>query len=302
MNIVQSKKGSLTLLCRLAGRSRQAYYQQVGEKQRLALQDELIVKEILQIRKNQRYLGGRKLYYLLGSFFDEHSMAIGRDAFFGLLGEYGLLVRKRKARKPRTTFSCWWMKKYRNLAKDLVPLKANQLWVGDITYIRTDEGFGYLSLVTDAYSRKIVGYHLSEDLLAAGCVRALKMALAANPDRDRLIHHSDRGVQYYSNEYREALGENIRISMSAKSDPLENAIAERVNGILKGELLDPKYKSIAAAKRSVAQAVSIYNNLRPHSSIENLTPAEAHTRTGPLKKYWKNYFRYSKAEAFQAMV
>jgi transposase InsO family protein len=176
------------------------------------------------------------------------------------------------------------------------------LWVSDITYIRTWDGFGYLSLITDAYSRKIVGYYLSEDLTARGCVRALKIALAANPDRSGLIHHSDRGVQYHSTEYMKALSKNIRISMSRIGHPLENAVAERVNGILKQEYLMKEYKNLPEAKRAVAEAVSLYNNERPHMSIEMLTPAEAHTRTGPLKRYWKNYFRYSKVEAFQAIV
>jgi putative transposase len=302
MNMVQSRRGSLRLLCRLAGRSRQTYYRQAKETERSVLQDELIVKEVLSIRRQQKRLGGKKLYHKLGTFFGEHSMEIGRDGFFDLLREYGLLIRKRRARKPRTTLSRCGGKRYPNLAKELVPIRANQLWVSDITYIRTWEGFGYLSLVTDAYSRKIVGYHLSEDLRASGCVRALKMALAANPDRDDLIHHSDRGVQYYSVEYMKALGPAIRISMTEKSDPLENAIAERVNGILKQEYLVKKYKSLTRAKRAVAEAVSLYNNERPHSSVEMLTPAEAHQKTGELKRHWKNYFRHNNADAFQAMA
>jgi len=216
MNVVQGKRGSLSLLCRLVGRSRQAYYQQARELERSVLQDELIVKEVLSIRKSQKYLGGRKLYHVLEAFLDEHSMAIGRDCFFDLLREYGLLVRKRRARKPRTTLSYRGGRRYLNLARDLEPARANQLWVSDITYIRTRAGFGYLSLITDGYSRKIVGYHLSGNLRAAGCVKALKMALAANREREGLIHHSDRGVQYYSAEYMKALGRRIRISMTEK--------------------------------------------------------------------------------------
>jgi transposase InsO family protein len=302
MNVVQGGRGMLTELCRLLGRSRQAYYKGAREQERMVLQEELVVKEVVTIRKSQRYLGGRKLYHVLQAFLDEHRMEIGRDAFFDLLREYGLLVRKRRARKPQTTLSYRGSKRYPNLAKELVPTRANQLWVSDITYIRTWDGFGYLSLITDAYSRKIVGYYLSEDLTARGCVRALKMALKANPGRSGLIHHSDRGVQYHSTEYMKALSKNIRISMSRIGDPLENAVAERVNGILKQEYLLKEYKNLPEAKRAVAEAVSLYNNERPHMSIEMLTPAEAHTRTGPLKRYWKNYFRYSKVEAFQAIV
>lgn len=300
MVVVEVERRSLHTLCGLLGHTRQAYYQQRKRAERMALQEELIVQEVLAIREKQKHLGGRKLYHMLGVFLNEHSMEIGRDAFFDLLREYSLLVKKRRTRKPRTTLSYWRGERYPNLAKELVAVRANQLWVSDITYIRTKLGFGYLSLITDAYSRKIVGYYLSENLEARGCVRALKMALKANPDRPGLVHHSDRGSQYHSAEYRKALGWKIRISMSERSNPLENAIAERVNGILKQEYLKKKYKNIPEASRAAAEAVSLYNNERPHSSIEMLTPAEAHNRTGELKKHWKNYFRYDKAEAFQA--
>lgn len=256
------------------------------------------MQEVLSLRERQRRLGGRKLYYLLKGFLEEHRMGIGRDAFFDLLREYSLLVR-RKARKPRTTLSHWRGTRYSNLAKEMAPTAANQLWVSDITYIRIKEGFCYLSLVTDAYSRKIVGFHLSADLGAGGCARALRMALDNNPDREGLVHHSDRGIQYYSAAYMQVLGKDIRISMTENSDPLENAIAERVNGILKQEFLPRRCTSISEARRAVEEAVDIYNNERPHSSIEMLTPAEAHTRSGELKRRWKNYFRPNK-EAFQA--
>ena len=254
------------------------------------------MQEVLELRSRQRRLGGRKLYHCLEGFLAEHKIEIGRDAFFDLLREYSLLVKRRRTRKPRTTLSHWRGKRYPNLAKDITPTGANQLWVSDITYIRTREGFCYLSLVTDAYSRKIVGYHLSEDLGARGCVRALRMALNANPEREGLIHHSDRGIQYYSAIYMHVLGRDIRISMTENSDPLENAIAERVNGILKQEFLPRRCATISEAGRAVEEAVDIYNNERPHSSIEMLTPAEAHTRNGELKRHWKNYFRKNKAE------
>jgi transposase InsO family protein len=283
----------------LLGRSYQAYYKGKKTRERGALSGELIVQEVLAIRERQRRLGGRKLYHVLGGFRKEHSIEIGRDAFFDLLREYSLLVRKRRTRKPRTTLSYWRGKRYPNLARDMEPTRANQLWVSDITYIRTWGGFCYLSLITDAYSRKIVGYHLSENLEAKGCVRALSMALNDNPERIGLIHHSDRGVQYYSAVYMHVLGKDIRISMSEQSDPLENAIAERVNGILKQEYLEKKYKNIFEARRAVDEAVSLYNNERPHMSINMLTPSQAHNRTGELKRRWKSYFQYNKAEAFQ---
>jgi putative transposase len=298
--VAEEDRRELRTLCGLFGHTRQAYYKQRKKEERKALESELIVQEVISIRKTHRRLGGRKLYHRLGGFFREHGMEMGRDAFFELLRGYSLLVRKRRTRKPRTTLSYRGGKRYRNLVRDLEPVRANQLWVSDITYIRTREGFGYLSLVTDAYSRKIVGYHLSGNLKAAGCVSALSMALKANPDRSGLIHHSDRGTQYYSASYIKTLGKDISISMTEKSDPLENAIAERVNGILKQEYLLEKYRNLVDARCAVAEAVSLYNNERPHSSIDMLTPAEAHIRDGKLKKHWKNYFQSNKAEAFQA--
>jgi putative transposase len=143
--------------------------------------------------------------------------------------------------------------------------------------------------VTDAYSRKIVGYKLSRDLGTKGCLAALRMALRENPDRVGLIHHSDRGTQYTSTAYVRMLGK-ARISMTNNGDPLENAIAERVNGILKDELYEKRFRSFREAEDDIAEAVSTYNHLRPHLSIDMLTPVEAHTRTGELKRHWKNYF------------
>ena len=290
MKVGESEKRSLSVLCPLLGYSRQAYYQHFRESESSAFGSELVLQEVGRHREKQPRMGTRKLYQKLTEFIREHGMRMGRDGLFELLREHSLLVRKRRKNKPRTTFSCYWMKRYPNLAKGFSPTGANQLWVSDITYVRIGAGFGYLSLITDAYSRKIVGYHLSEDLTARGCVAALRMALRDNPEREGLIHHSDRGMQYYSGAYRKMLGGDIRISMSEKSDPLENAIAERVNGILKDELLFKRLKSFTTAWREIAQAVSTYNHLRQHMSIDMLTPNEAHTKTGELKRRWKTYY------------
>lgn len=290
MKISERHRRSLGLLCGLLGRTRQAYYGHFREQEKEAAKAYLVVGEVARVRETQKRIGGRKLYLMLCQFMMRHGIVMGRDAFFDLLREQGLLVRRRRSRKPRTTFSCWWLKRYPNLAKEFEPVAANQLWVADITYIRIGEGFGYLSLVTDAYSRKIVGWHLSRDLSARGCQLALLMALRNNPEAKKVIHHSDRGVQYYSHRYMKLLKvAGIRVSMSEKSDPLENAIAERVNGILKTELLEERFASFGPAQKAVAAAVSTYNNLRPHASIDMLTPAVAHERTGLLKKHWKNY-------------
>jgi len=302
MKVAQSEQRSLGTLCRLLGMTRQAYYQQKERMERDALESGLLLKEVAVIRETQGKAGVRKLHFLTMLYRHEHGIRMGRDAFFSLMREEGLLVRKRRSRKPRTTFSLFWMKRYPNLAKDFYPTAPNQLWVSDITYIRVGNGFAYLSLVTDAYSRKIVGYYLSRDLTSKGCVEALRMALRKNPKRKGLIHHSDRGLQYYSTAYTDLLGPDIKISMTEKSDPRENAIAERVNGILKGELLPNRFASFTQARLEVARAVSTYNHQRPHMSIDMLTPAVAHTQQAPLKKRWKNYYKGIKKDAAQALA
>ena len=298
----QSEKRCKTSLCSLLGYSRQGYYSRARRAEKEALEGELVIQEVLCHREKQQKIGTRKLFFLLNGFMVTAGIVLGRDAFFDLLREHGLLIRKRKSRKPRTTYSCFWMHKYPNLAKDFIPTGPNQLWVSDITYIRIGNGFGYLSLITDAYSRKIVGFHLRRDLSAKGCIAALKMALKNNPERKGLIHHSDRGSQYYSSGYLKLLEPDIRVSMTENSDPLENAIAERVNGILKGELLKERFDSFSEAKSAVAIAVSTYNHLRPHGSVDMLMPAVAHTQTGPLKRRWKNYYSINKQKEVPAMT
>lgn len=289
------------MLCSLLGRNRQAYYWRLAAGEREVFGAELLVQEVIRIRSELKRIGGRKLYLMTREFRSEHGIRIGRDAFFEVLREEGLLIRRRRRRRPRTTFSCWWKKRYPNLVKEFLPEAPNQVWVSDITYIRLTSGFCYLSLITDAYSRKIVGYCLYRDLSSKGCLKALKMALGGNPQREGLIHHSDRGLQYYSERYIKLLGP-ARISMSENSDPLENPIAERVNGILKDELLDEVYESYAKASRAVDRAVSLYNHLRPHYSVEKLTPAEAHTRKGQLQRHWKNYYNGKSRPSPQAMA
>jgi len=282
----------------LLGYSRQAYYQQKKKSEKESLQHDLLINEVLKIRKIQKRLGGRKLFHKLKRFIQEHHISIGRDAFFDLLSERKLLVRKRKRRKPITTFSDHWMRKYPNLIEGFYPTAPNQLWVSDITYIVLVNCFAYLSLITDAYSRKIVGFYLSMDLSAEGCIKALNMALNNNPVLGKLIHHSDRGSQYCCSDYVKILNDiYIKISMTQNGDPKENAIAERVNGILKDELLDKVYLDYKQAVKGVAVAISTYNHQRPHGSIDYLTPYEAHFRSGELKRRWKNY--YSKVKEME---
>ena len=279
----------------LLGYSRQSYYQGVKFIQQKAYQADLIIEEVLRYRKHQKRIGTRKLFEEMQAFLAAHHFQIGRDALFDLLAECGLLVTKRKRRGCVTTLSKHRFKKYPNIIRDFIPIAPNQLWVSDITYLHLPSSFAYLSLITDAYSRKIVGFYLSKDLTANGPLQALKMAIRANGNSTGLIHHSDRGVQYCCDAYvKLVLEKKIKISMTENGDPLENAIAERVNGILKGELLEEVFASFETAQREVAIACSTYNHLRPHGSIDNLKPAEAHLKTGELKKRWKNYWQIKK--------
>lgn len=265
--------------------------------QQKAYEADIIIDEVLRYRKHQKRIGTRKLLGEMQFFLTTHCFQIGRDAMFDLLSERGLLVTKRKRRGPITTLSKHRFKKYPNIIRDFIPIAPNQLWVSDITYIHLADCFAYLSLITDAYSHKIVGFYLSRNLSAQGSLMALKMALANNVNRAGLIHHSDRGVQYCCDEYVKLLQDkknNIKISMTENGDPLENAIAERVNGILKQELLEEVFPNFEAAQKEVAIACSTYNHLRPHGSINNLKPAEAHQQSGELKKRWKNYYKINK--------
>lgn len=234
---------------------------------------------------------------MLQSFLEEHKIKIGRDALFNLLFHHQLLIRRRK-RSVQTTFSKHWMRKWPNLIKDKEFIAPNRLWVSDITYWKMKDKFVYISLLTDAYSKKILGYHLSERLDMQGCIQTLKMALLdSNNDvicQHELIHHSDRGVQYCSSQYVKILQENgIQISMTQSGDPLENAIAERVNGILKEEYLahyEPT--NLLEARKIVQQSVSKYNRQRPHLSLNYQTPEDVHLGNGKdVKRKWKNYYK-----------
>ena len=295
MNIGQKRGRTITALCSLLGYTRQAYYQQLQATEHHALESDLIIQEVERIRSRQKMVGTRKLLFMLQPFLLQHKIDIGRDALFNLLSEHDLLIRKRKRKAPRTTFSDHWYRKHPNLIVGMVALRPNALWVSDITYITLQDDFAYLSLITDAYSRLITGYHLSKTLHTEGCVKALKMAIKQLPKDSNLIHHSDRGCQYCSTEYVEILqAKDIAISMTQNSDPRENAIAERVNGIIKQEFLRVNYNTYLQAVEEVKKAINIYNYERCHSSIDMLTPIQAHKATGSLKRRWKSYYHVKK--------
>lgn len=237
-------------------------------------------------------MGGRKLYELLEPFMLEHQIKLGRDGLFDLLAANGLLVRKRK-RQINTTNSSHWLRKYPNLIRELIPTRSNQLWVSDITYWKTDSDILYISLITDAYSHKIVGYQVAKTLEAIESIKALQMAITSSTQNIQdLIHHSDRGSQYCSGGYVKLLKENnIQISMTENGDPLENAIAERVNGILKDEYLECyQVEGFDKAQELLDQVIKLYNEERPHMSIGYMKPAELHENNQPTQKLWKNYY------------
>ena len=266
-------KVSLKTICTFFEHSRQAFYKRQKKALKTFLEEQLILSEISRIRRVLPKVGGRKLYLDL----KDMGFKIGRDKLFDLLGRRGLLV-KRPKRSSRTTYSNHRFRKYSNLIRGVKLTGPNQVFVSDITYLRTASGFVYLSLVTDAFSRKIVGWDVSSSLSFEGALRSLKMALKTVPHPEGLIHHSDRGIQYCCHEYVKLLNDNhVLISMTEENHCYENAIAERVNGILKDEFaLGETLPSFKVAKELVRDAIRTYNSLRRHMSINYRVPDEVH--------------------------
>lgn len=271
--------------------SKQAYYKHKDDSLEKGIRERFIIEFVHSVREVNKGLGGEKLWLLYREYFGEQ-YTVGRDAFKKVLRRNELLVRK-KRKRVRTTDSSHPYPVYPNLIKDLLTSRPNQVWVSDITYIRTESGFCFLSLVTDAYTREIVGYQLAPGLDASYTVKALQSALDKFDSHQLtdLIHHSDRGLQYASLVYTDLLRINkIRISMTENGDPKENAIAERVNGILKQEFLNHlTFESIHQVRPVLDKAIAFYNNNRPHRSLDMLTPAQAATTSGKIKKRWKSY-------------
>ena len=223
-------------------------------------------------------LGGRKLYCLLKPQLDELGIKLGRDGFFDYLREHRLLVSPLK-RYTKTTQSKHWMKKHPNRLENETLHRAEQAFVSDITYVETDEGVHYLSLVTDAYSRKIMGYEVSDDMRAESVVKALRLAARQRTTRRPLLHHSDRGLQYCSAIYQQELSRHgMTPSMTDGYDCYQNALAERVNGILKQEFLLYKCRTLNDLKELVQESIDIYNRLRPHLSLGMKIPEQVHEK------------------------
>lgn len=258
--------------------SRQAFYQEVARAQNKAEKLEPVLHMVHDIRRHLPRLGGRKLYYLLKPELDRLSIKLGRDGLFTLLRQHRLLVPTlRQYRK--TTNSKHWMRKHPNLYQNLELTKPEQAYVSDITYVESGEGVHYLSLVTDAYSRKIVGHHLSDDMTAYSVVKALDKALEQHSGREQAIHHSDRGLQYCSELYQSRLKTHgIIPSMTTGYDCYQNALAERINGILKQEFLIHQYQGKKELDQVVTESIYAYNYMRPHTSLKMKTPAEVHKK------------------------
>ena len=286
-------KTGLGTLTGLFGYSRQSFYNGVKEDEfaENALEP-LIVEKARDYRKDNPGLGCAKLYLVIKKLFEQTGCMPGRDAFIELLRQNGLMVQIKRRRHYKTTDSSHHYHKYENLIKEIVPSRPNEIWVSDITYVETEEGVCYLSLITDAYSHMIVGWAVGPTLETVYPLEALRMALSTIDDETAamLIHHSDRGCQYCSQAYVQELKKhNVSISMTQSGDPLENAVAERANGILKTEWL---YKMTIPTREKCRQELEriilFYNTERPHMSIGMQTPVVAHAQTGEQKRCWRN--------------
>ena len=279
-------------MCGLFGKTRQAYYRHLNYKYVEMATEEIVLSLVYEYRSAMGRIGCRKLQHLINGRLPE-DMKVGRDALYSLL-ERNSLLHKRRHKSVRTTWSNHWMHKYPNLITGVIPTASNQIWVSDITYIETvNDGFMYLHLVTDLYSRKIMGWCLSPTLHAEYTLKALEMAIRnAGCSLTGLIHHSDRGCQYCCERYVSLLkSSGILISMTQSGDPLENAVAERVNGIIKNEwLMHENIMDGNIALKRISEIVNIYNNIRPHTSLNYLTPESAYTENGILEKRWKNSY------------
>jgi len=258
--------------------SRQNYYARRRQRQRRRVDGELVAGLVQRERQLQPRLGTRKLYHLLKPELDRAGVRIGRDRLFEELRQRGLLLEPVAAEYPRTTQSYHNLPVFRNLVKDREVHAPNEVWVSDLTYLRTREGYLYLALITDQYSRKIVGWNVGDNLEAAGCLRALERALADLPAGCRPIHHSDQGSQYCCHAYVRRLEERgLPVSMTEANHCAENALAERMNGILKQEYgLGTEFGSQALAQVAVQQSIALYNTRRPHRALGYRFPAQVH--------------------------
>ena len=263
----------MTTITHCFGLKRNAYYKHKNRADKRLNLEQQIINIVGKKRKSLPREGVRKLIKSLDNEFTKANLKVGRDTLFNVLRKHNMLTLRKKT-SARTTNSYHRFYKYKNIIKNMKVTRPNQVWVSDITYIRTVKGFCYLALITDMYSRKIVGYDISDSLELNGCVRAIKKAIYQANDIKQLIHHSDRGIQYCSNVYTQILKrKKIDISMTEENHCYENAMAERVNGILKDEFyLDQTFDNLAHAKRAAKSAINLYNEVRLHLSLDYKTP------------------------------
>ena len=285
-------------MCRLLGVSKQAYYKHDDRLMQRLAREAFVVEFVKDVRRKDPGIGGNKLWLMYTRCFGEENR-VGYNRFYDIMEQYGLKVRKRK-RRVSTTDSRHDLPLYPNLVKSLIPTRPCQLIVSDITYVPlwTDpiDGeykFCYLSLVTDYYTKEIIGYSVGDTLETKHTLKALEMALGhyEGNDLSGLIHHSDRGVQYASYAYTERLrGHGIGISMTENGNPKDNAVAERVNNTIKNELLKGmSFFTVDEVKAALRTAVDFYNNERPHLSLDGMTPCQASRTTGEIQKNWISF-------------
>jgi transposase InsO family protein len=268
----------VTWICAQVRMTPQNYYARRKVWSRQEVDVRLVLELVRAERKYQPRLGGRKLYYLIQAELQEAGVKMGRDRLFEELGKAGLLVERKPSAWPKTTHFDAHLPVFQNLIKCGQVSGRNQVWVADITYIRTREGFMYLALITDKWSRKIVGFHLGETLETQDSLKALAMALKGLRRDEKPIHHSDRGSQYASHAYvQRAQRDGLKMSMTEIHHSAENAMAERVNGILKQEYwLDAAFGDKPEARKATVQAVNLYNTRRPHTALGFKTPEMVH--------------------------
>jgi len=268
-----TRQASIEKTCQCYDLHRDAYYKFKQRKRKKEAETNYVIGLVKTERVVQSRVGTRKLHKELKNDFYDAGLKVGRDKLFDILREHEMLIRRKKA-SCKTTDSYHRFHKYKNLVKDMQVTAPNQVWVSDITYIRTINGFCYLALITDMYSRKIVGYDISDSLELKGCLRVFKTAFKQARPKAGLVHHSDRGIQYCSNQYvNELKKRNVCISMTEENHCYENAIAERVNGILKDEFyLDQCFFNTKYASIATKSAIDIYNNKRLHISLGYKTP------------------------------
>lgn len=294
MELVSKEDLKVSFACRLFGHCRQAFYQSKADIEKELERERRIIQSVRTIREEDPGIGSRKLWLMMLDMYGRKDV-VGRDRFYVLLRHNNLMLPPPKPR--HTTNSNHRYHKWKNLTGGKVLTAANQLWVADITYISTAEGSCYLHLVTDAYSHKIIGWVLEDTLKASASIRALQqaidqaVAMKGSSNLEGLIHHSDRGVQYCCDDYINTLkSHNISISMTEDYKPTDNAIAERVNGIIKTECVyrEPQFNSLEHARAVIGRYIHFYNHRRPHMSISYKIPSVVHLETGEQKRQWKN--------------